>query len=114
MQNMPQIFKKTNRCSENAMPIIGTRCMFSHAQQLTQNEFVPQEKPFEREEIYQGARCKVLARLDHVVRVRFEHSDKQDIVSPELLIPLELTSFGRELMNSDPKLLATVEPLTCM
>jgi len=86
--------------------------MFSCALQLTQNEFVPQEKLFEREEIHQGARCVVLAHLNHIVRVKFEHSNREDLVSPEFLIPLELTKFGRELVEQDPKLLATVEKLT--
>lgn len=112
MQNLPQIFKKIDRCSESNMPLIGTRCMFSHALQLTIDEFVPHKKLFEREEIHQGARAKVLAKLGHVVRVRFEHSDRDDIVSPEFLIPLELTRFGRELLESDPKLLAAVEKIT--
>lgn len=110
---LPKIFRKINRCSENDMPMIGERCMFSHALQLTQNEFVPQDRLWEREEIYQKARCKVLAMLDHVVRVRFEHSDRDDIVSPEFLIPLELTAFGKELLESDPMLLDAVESLTC-
>ena len=97
------------------MPSVGDECMFSHALQLTQNEFVPQSKLFERKEIYQGARCTVLPRLEysyHVVRLRFESSDLEDIVSPEFLIPLELTAFGEELLASDPRLLAAVETLT--
>lgn len=113
MQNLPEIFKKIDRCSESDMPEIGQRCMFSHTLQLTIDEFVPQRKLYEREEIHQGARLSILAQLDHVVRVRFEHSDREDIVSPEFLIPLELTRFGRELLESDPELLATVENLTC-
>ena len=112
MMELPQIFKRIDRCSERYKPKIGRRCMFSHALQLTDDEFVPQKKLFEREEIHQGARCKILARLDHVVRVRFEHSDRDDVVSPEFLIPLELTKFGKELLESDPELLAAVEKLT--
>lgn len=111
MKNLPQIFKKTNRCSESDMPLIGSRCMFSHARQLTLDEFVPQKKLFEREEIHQGARLLILAHLNHTVRVRFEHSDQDDIVSPEFLIPMELTKFGKELLAQSPKLLAAVEKL---
>ena len=113
MKNLPQIFKKIDRCSESNMPEIRARCMFSYALQLTHNEFVPQDKLYEREEIHQGARCVVLAQLDHVIRVRFERSDQEDVVSPEFLIPLELTRFGRELLDSDPDLLAAVERITC-
>ncbi len=113
MEPLPQIYKKTDRCSGVNDPIIGERHMFSHALQLTIDEFVPQKKLFERKEIHQGTRCVVIGRINNIVIVKFDHSDQEDLVSPEFLIPLELTSFGKELLATDPELLATVETLTC-
>lgn len=114
MKALPSIYKKSYRCSGVNELLIGERCMFSFALQLTRDEFVPHKKLWEREEIYQGARCVVIERLDHVVRVRFKHSNQSDLVSPEFLILLEMTSFGEELFAKDPELFNTVENLTNM
>lgn len=109
LERIPKIFKETDRCSREKMPGIGQRCMFSHALRLLRNEFVPQERPFRRDGIHQGAQCKVLGFIfpdPSVVVVRFDCSDQDDLVSPEFLIPLKLTTFGEMLLNSSPKLLA--------
>lgn len=101
MKQIPLIYKKSKRYSVSQRPEIGARCMFSHADQLIFGEFVPHPKAFERSEIYQGARCMVLGLSTYVVRVRFDGSDLIDLVSPEFLIPMELTKFGEDLLNSD-------------
>jgi len=93
------------------MPSIKARCLFSHALKLTKNEFVPQPRAFEREEIHQNARCTVIGLNPHTVKVRFDQAEINDIVSPEFLIPLELTKFGELVTKKSPELAQKLETL---
>ena len=109
---LKSIYKKKDRYSGwPDVPPINQRCMFSHALQLTEDEFVPQPKLFVRDEIHQGARCNVVGYIEHIPLVRFDGSDREDMVSPEFLIPLELTIFGRELLKASPDLVSLAESL---
>lgn len=94
------IFKQSSRYSEIDRPALQEQCFFSHALSLTRTEFVPFAKIFDRKELHQNALCVVKRNMPHVCEVLFNDSLQTDLVSPEFLTSIELTSFGKELVDA--------------
>ena len=100
MKTLPHIFKQSLRYSETHRPSVGSRCFFSHAYKLLQDEFVPKARLFDRPELRQGALVSVLKNRSHIVEVMFDGATTKDFVSPEFLLSMDLTSFGKEIAES--------------
>lgn len=99
MRKLLRITKKGERFSGYHRPSIGERLVFLPLKRLTKMIFVPEARVFDREEIFIGARCKVVGLKKHVIEVRFEGAVEDDLVSPEDLMTLELTEFGKMIFG---------------
>jgi len=97
---LPLIYKSSSRYSERSRPCIGQLCIFSHAIELTHNLFAPKAKEYDCHWLHSFAQCKVISNHPHLVEVRFEDADRNDLISPEFLTTAELTKFGHAFAKS--------------
>lgn len=100
MITLPPLTKSPTRFSEEKRPSVGSTVTFSHALQLLQSEFVPKSKAFTKDEIFNGAKVKVVANSKNLVEVRFAGAKQTEFVSPAFLITDELTKAGRDLFKN--------------
>ena len=104
-----QIFKNGERFSIKNLPKIGQRCFFMPGSFLAPNIFVPDYRKCTKPYINICSQCIVervpkddskKPKLRNVVEVKFLNQNEADIVSPDFLVSVELTTDGKELFNS--------------
>ena len=97
--------KKTDRYSSDRRPSVGRKCLFSPGLILLAGGRNILVKPYQPN-MMRSKRCIVVENLEHTIRVQFPKNATTDIVSPEFLLPFELT---KDEIKMRDELLTTVQ-----